>query len=137
MSKWSEYDHMSPAAAAYHKRVRRREIAEFVDSVLPALQGTARRSGYALAVHGSQARDLDLIAVPWTERAEDPEMLVRRLGETCAEHTGWGHRGAREGWTEKPHGRLACTIIASSEVHLDISIMPRLVKPADQPSDEG
>ena len=33
----------------------------------PALAEVARAHGYALMVHGTVARDLDLVACPWTE----------------------------------------------------------------------
>ena len=38
-------------------------------AILPTLKGVAHEHGYAVAVHGSQARDLDVIAVPWVEGA--------------------------------------------------------------------
>lgn len=36
---------------------------------LAGIVAVARELGYALAVHGSLARDLDIIACPWTETA--------------------------------------------------------------------
>jgi len=38
----------------------------------------AWQEGYALLLHGTATRDLDLLAVPWTERACEPSYLVRR-----------------------------------------------------------
>lgn len=35
----------------------------------PSLVVDARELGYALALHGSMARDLDLVAIPWTDDA--------------------------------------------------------------------
>jgi len=36
----------------------------------------ARDHGYAIGEHGSKERDLDLIAVPWTENAIDAKDLI-------------------------------------------------------------
>lgn len=85
----------------------------------------ARQHGYALAVHGSLARDIDLVAVPWIESAKDPEALLENL------------RGAAMGifgaarlteWSEKPHGRRAQSIHVHCDGHFfyfDVSVMPR------------
>lgn len=43
----------------------------------------AWQEGYALAVHGSTTRDLDLLAVPWTENNCSPERLTQRIAGTC------------------------------------------------------
>lgn len=43
----------------------------------------ARQHGYALAVHGSLERDIDLIAVPWTEGATKPDSLALALFHVC------------------------------------------------------
>ena len=125
MSKWSEIEHMTAAAQTFAKRTRVAEIAVFMDMVMPRLIDTAKICGYALGVHGSQARDLDIIACPWTEQAVDAEELVKRLAATCREATGWGYQNGHK-WTDKPHGRRAITIVGSSDVHLDLSVMPLL-----------
>jgi hypothetical protein len=101
--------------------------------MLPGLQLAARGCGYALAVHGSLARDIDLLAVAWTEQAETPELLVNRLCGALAAFTGRAINLTRAGWTEKPHGRLACTIILPGMCpEIDLSIMPGIAKEADQ-----
>lgn len=128
MSKWSELDHMSASAQGYQKRSRAASIAVFVDVVMPRLIDTAKVCGYALGLHGSQARDLDIIAVPWIENARDADELVSRLCATMRETTGWGHRSGSD-WTTKPHGRRACTIVGDSEVNVDLSVMSLIAKP--------
>lgn len=74
--------------------------------VLPDVEevrAAAYACGYALAVHGSQERDLDLIAVPWIADARAPEALIRHI---CAEID-----ADQIGPTEyKPHGRVAVSI---------------------------
>ncbi len=44
----------------------------YMVGIYPQLVEEARRHGYALAPHGSLQRDLDLIAVPWSEEAAAP-----------------------------------------------------------------
>jgi hypothetical protein len=133
MSKWSELDHLSATAQAYQKRSRAASIAVFVELVMPRLIDTAKVCGYALGQHGSQARDLDIIAIPWTDKARDADELVSRLCATMRETTGWGHRSGSD-WTAKPHGRRACTIIGDSEVNVDLSVMP--LQPKEQSDGE-
>lgn len=84
----------------------------------PGLASIARAHGYALAVHGSLARDMDLIAVPWIDSPKSPEMVIsaiesefaiKRIGEL----------------TSAPHGRMIQTIgISFGECFIDLSFMP-------------
>lgn len=92
----------------------------------------AREYGYTLAVHGSLARDIDMVAVPWTEQAADPERLLTDLRGAAVGIFGRARFDPTEGWTEKPHGRIARSIHVYCEGHFfyfDISVMPRLPKP--------
>lgn len=79
--------------------------------------------GYAIAFHGSFTRDLDLVAIPWTDSACEPEHLARRI-EQAADLKLNGHPP-----TQKPHGRLAFTLLLSTFADprfVDLSVMPRL-----------
>lgn len=108
-------------------------------SYLPSLMKIAQKSGYALAVHGSMTRDLDLIAVPWVKNAYTPESLVMVLEESLV-----GERHSRSWWklhsdtADKPFGRIAYVIpfaeLANDfetpghrHAYIDLSVMP----PAD------
>lgn len=123
MGEWHHPPHLTVAARAYQEEARAVVIRLFVERCLPALRDTARSMGYALAVHGTLRRDLDLVAIPWIEKAAPAEELVQALALRTKDMTGWGH--VRSGdWSDKPHGRRATTLIADSEVHLDISVMP-------------
>lgn len=78
--------------------------------------------GYALMMHGSFTRDLDLLAVPWTERACDPEKLVRRIEQAADLRIITDEPG------QKPHGRLAWTMVFTGfgdPRFVDIGVMPR------------
>lgn len=48
----------------------------------PGLAVIARKHGYALAVHGSLARDMDLVCVPWIESPSEPKAVVDEIIET-------------------------------------------------------
>jgi hypothetical protein len=90
----------------------------------------AWQEGYALAMHGSFTRDLDLVAVPWTDKACEPEHLVRRILAACEETLREQHGNPGT----KPHGRKVWTLIFSAfgdPRFVDLSIFPPNVK--DQP----
>lgn len=68
----------------------------------------ARSYGYALLVHGTMTRDLDLLCVPWTEEARvDPYIVVLNILQTCEMH---GLELKEKEPTEKPHGRIVYTL---------------------------
>jgi hypothetical protein len=86
----------------------------------------AWEEGYAIGLHGSFTRDLDLIAVPWAGRHNcNPEKLVARIlqatGLTEARPGSKGNPG------EKPYGRLVWTLLLpdfGDPRFVDLSIMP-------------
>lgn len=91
--------------------------------MIPYVTRISRRHGYAIGVHGSMGRDLDLIAVPWVEDANDPGDLLAEIcsvlqGSLVPESDGVFH------WN-KPHGRKTYNIVFKGAWHfIDISIMP-------------
>lgn len=103
---------------------------------LPVIREAARGAGYAIGVHGSLERDLDIIAAPWTDEPAEPKTLVVSIVEALRKHVGddgvyWK---AEEHWTARPHGRVSLTIVFQCR-HLvetpngafpfiDLSIMP-------------
>lgn len=100
-------------------------IASLLDDLLPPMRMTARGLGYALTVHGTLSRDVDLVAIPWTVSASEPELLVKHLCGVIAGVTGRAYSDAK--WADKPHGRRAVTIIhGGHDAELDLSIMPRV-----------
>lgn len=103
--------------------------------LLPKLMKAGREVGYAVAVHGSLARDLDIIAVPWTKDAVIAERLVMHLMAALdgrIRNSGRKKEGTEE-WeaihgsapSPKPHGRLAWSIhLGHDGLYFDISVMP-------------
>ena len=98
-----------------------------LDLILEAMRLAGRNQGYAIAVHGSLNRDIDLIAVPWREGAMDADSLVSVL---CGAVTGIiGSCLKQNEWTDKPHGRKAITLLVycgENHMQIDLSVMPRI-----------
>lgn len=92
------------------------------DRAIKAIRWACVRSGYALAVHGTRRRDLDLLAVPWSDDSETVGRLLKRIVEA-----GFIHSKPEK----KPHGRIAYVVHRSGEYremgcdYIDLSIMPR------------
>lgn len=107
------------------RRATRAYVTTLLDDLLPSLRVAARGCGYALAVHGSLSRDIDLVAIPWTVGAQDPDFLVDRLCGVIAGAMGRAIR-TNKTWAEKPHGRRAVTIITTGPGEFDLSVMPRI-----------
>lgn len=78
----------------------------------------AKEVGYAIAVHGSQERDLDLVAAPWTDAAVGNYDLIQHVANGL---------GAKIIDSErKPHGRCGVCLQMNGYYKLiDLSICPR------------
>jgi len=128
--------HVDPRPSEKHTRITK----YYCSILIPALREVARRHGYALTVHGSQERDIDLVAVPWTDNATDARALVSAIFDACHAIIGsviWPHAPAGEGVLEassgslekpvcKCHGRLAWCIFLGEDQYIDLSVMPRM-----------
>lgn len=75
-----------------------------------------------MALHGTMNRDLDLVAIPWTENPSTHEKLITKLREA----TGYYKVGEHPWDTKecKPHGRIAYTVQTGGGGYLNLSIMP-------------
>lgn len=103
-----------------------------LDIILPPMRNAALDAGYALAVHGSLNRDIDLIAVPWVEGCDSKEVLAERL--TGALRGVVKTATQRESWNEKPHGRRSVCLWAycgGNSAAIDLSVMPMLKESSD------
>jgi hypothetical protein len=103
---------------------------EFLD-MLPAIRGAARDLGYAIGLHGTLARDYDLIAVPWTEDAAHPDDLAMAVSKAAGCVRCRVFRDQGEG---KPHGRLVYSFDWDKDNYenhgyIDLSVTPRIVNP--------
>lgn len=97
-------------------------------STITYLREIAQELGYALAVHGSMARDLDLLACPWVDDAKPAMELAEALRKKLEMCTGekWYMRHDDPG--KKPHGRLAWNLFpgCGGQSYIDLSVMPLL-----------
>jgi hypothetical protein len=102
------------------------ELKAFFESRLPAIRAAVKELGWGIGVHGSMERDLDLIALPWTNEACDKNKLAQAIGEAAC---GMAHHEYQ--WEVKPNGRLATSISCCwtpwpeipGSGHIDLSIM--------------
>lgn len=122
------------------------ELESFYRSALPKIREAAKECGYAVAVHGSLRRDLDLIAVPWKDEHADKDVLAHAVMRAACGMTLNGFR-----WENKPLGRVAvsfpvCWTERSESFpnetnlgHIDLSVMPAVATSATQrrESDDG
>lgn len=107
-------------------------LAKF-ERLIDPLRTRARELGYALTVHGSLVRDIDLVAVPWAAHAVDQKELAEALRVKAAEINRFAwiapheddehHRNGCPGM--KPHGRLVWSFHLGGGPYLDLSVMPR------------
>jgi len=86
--------------------------------LLKEITVTAKRCGYAIGLHGSLSRDMDIIACPWVESAVEPSRLVKALAKAVGGKVG----GAS---SDRPHGRKSWTIMLTAHAYIDVSVMPR------------
>lgn len=104
-----------------------------LELILPPMRRVAKDLGYALTVHGSLNRDIDLVAIPWREHGVgSAERLVEALSGAVAAIT--GRCNQNRDWADKPHGRRAVILMAwcgESTASLDLSIMPAIKKEDD------
>ena len=114
-------------------------LASGYASVYAMLIPIARAHGYALAVHGTMNRDLDLIAVPWTEQATDALPLILAIKEatkTCTHSFTDDHYWPDCAPTIKPFGRRAYSLHFTERggdgPYIDISVLPK--QPVNAPA---
>jgi len=87
-------------------------------AMYPALSEIARTHGYAMAVHGTMARDFDVICIPWIDSPASPETVVAAM---CSDFA-LDPVGQPE---MRQHGRLIYTLaVAFGDCFLDLSFMP-------------
>jgi len=98
----------------------KRELNAHYRRVLPIIREVARNHGYAIGLHGSMKRDLDLMAFPWTEKHCKHTTLLKAIQKACC---GFSEKIDRRKCI-KPCGRRAYLIHIGMKAHLDISIAP-------------
>jgi hypothetical protein len=83
----------------------------------PNLATIARKHGYALAIHGSLQRDMDVIAIPWiAEPSESIDVVTEICDSFCFKQIGLPDITY--------HGRMRYTLSIYGEAFVDLSFMP-------------
>lgn len=89
--------------------------------------------GFGLMMHGSFTRDLDLLLVPWEERASDKtaEQVIRLLADACDLYPSGTAPPLKFTdplkFVDKPHGRRAISLMLPGTRErrwVDISVIP-------------
>jgi hypothetical protein len=114
-------------------------LAPLYATIYPWMAEAARACGYALAIHGTLGRDIDLVAIPWVEDATDAREVVRAMAEEVARRFGGDLViGYQPSGAPRPHGREGFSFplvldreSANDGGYVDVSVMPR------SPSGEG
>lgn len=117
---------------------------EYAERLIPLLRDRAKTMGYALGVHGSLARDIDLIAVPWTTEAVPAGELAEALRQVAEREVEWAflkddkHASHPEYFWKgcpgmKPHGRLSWAFFLPGGPYIDLAVMPRAPEAFDPP----
>ncbi|HEY1772444.1 MAG TPA: hypothetical protein VGH91_04550 [Gammaproteobacteria bacterium] len=105
-SKHEDHDVFEAFAHRYHRCWR---SAHRISNIIEACRIAGRAHGYAVGVHGSLMRDLDLMAAPWTETAADPDVLAQAIAQELNAGGKGGYHLCMPG-SRKPHGRMAYII---------------------------
>lgn len=95
----------------------------YAAAMYPDLCKIFQKHGYALAVHGSLARDFDLIAIPWVEKPSPRKKVI----DSMTNHFAIKQVGKPEG---RPPARLAYTFaIGWGQCAFDLSFFPAFAYP--------
>ena len=94
----------------------------FYAVLLERFREIALGKGYALAIHGSMASDMDLVAIPWVKDVSSPKELLDAFWDEI------GNTVFKEDKTLfqpeiKPHGRVAYAIPILGDWYIDLSII--------------
>jgi len=77
--------------------------------------------GWALALHGSMASDMDIMGMPWIEDAKPVEEMIKALENCLTIPEDTSHFETIK-CTDKPHGRVVYTIHIFADFYIDLSV---------------
>lgn len=103
------------------RRKKGRVTMDSFVQLIDLMRQNARHHGYALGVHGSLLRDIDLIAVPWVSRPKAPSTLKKSLQaliKVMHPHVYSNRKPDR-----KPQGRVAWALHLGNGTYIDLSVM--------------
>jgi hypothetical protein len=77
--------------------------------------------GWALGLHGSLASDMDIMAMPWTEKATSADNMIKYILTKC--FVGSHIAKFIKTKNEKPNHRVVYTISIFADFYLDINVI--------------
>lgn len=104
------------------------------EKIIEPIREKARELGYAIGVHGTLRRDIDLIACPWGDQAVDAKTLAEAVRLVALEVYGAAYMIPPENTDPfhiegcpgmKPHGRLSWCFHMGGGPYIDLAVMPR------------
>lgn len=97
------------------------ERTSYDDKCIHTMREAVAQLGWSLAVHGSLVRDIDLVAVPWTDDCE-PQLAVFNAFLNYG-YVLFGQIAFRA------HGRMAATLSGPAAKVIDLSVFPLRTSP--------
>jgi len=104
------------------------------EKIIEPIRAKARELGYAIGVHGTLRRDIDLIACPWTDHAVAAKDLAEAVRLVALDVYGAAYMIPPENEDPfhlegcpgmKPHGRLSWCFHMGGGPYIDLAVMPR------------
>ena len=81
----------------------------------------AMNCGWAVALHGSLASDMDIMAMPWVENSTSFKDMVDKISKLFKDNDMSSQYVIT--YNEKPHNRVVATIPIFADFYLDISTL--------------
>jgi len=97
--------------------------AVFYAAIYGDLREKALECGWALGLHGSLNSDMDIMAMPWTEKATDADVMIDKLMECFCNKDGDVLFHQKKHINEKPNGRIVYTIPIWADFYIDLNII--------------
>ena len=96
--------------------------AVFYACIWDDFRQAAMDKGWALALHGSLASDMDIMAMPWVEGASSSDEMIEAL-EDCFDYPDDAHVFKTEKSLDNPNNRVVYTIHIHSDFYIDLNII--------------
>lgn len=110
-----------------YKLYTKNQLEKYYTSLIPQIRAIAKECGYAIAIHGSLRRDMDIMAMPWIKEAKAPETLAINIMKSILGHSYMREYFKRHKYdAKKPHGRMNFCIPCERNGWIDMSVMPRI-----------
>ena len=97
--------------------------ATFYACIWDDLRNAALDCGWALGLHGSLAKDMDIMAMPWVEDAKPVEDMIQAL-INCFTPSPFDNISKRPIFG-KPNGRVVYTIHIWKDLYLDVNVISK------------